>query len=408
MSGAHRHRRVRRAVSCTALLTAAALGLSAQSAFAKDPGSPPVQQDLESLLQRLHTLYQKSDRSAEQYEEAKDKLEKADRKLDGLTRLLKDQRDDVRRGRREVGLLARRQYIDGNLSDYGKLLASKDPQTAFDQTHILARAADDAVALTRRLRTGEKKLDKLVREQRSTRDRVRRLADKQRKAKNEAKDRLTDVESIVTSLTGAQRDQLRVLEEKGFDAAQAAFLKSGALGKGERAPSTAGRRAVAYAFDQLGDPYVWGAEGPDSFDCSGLTSQAWAHAGHPVPRTSEEQWKQLTRVPLNLLRPGDLVVYFHDASHVAMYIGNGMIVQAPHTGDVVKVSPMGSMPVLGAVRPDPDSPSDHGPAVPEVPPAKKAKPGKGSTRTTSAKGRVTVEDDGAGDSGKAGAGSGRD
>ena len=96
-----------------------------------------------------------------------------------------------------------------------------------------------------------------------------------------------------------------------------------------------------------------GRAGAGAYDCSGLTSQAWGQAGTPVPRTSEEQWARLKRIPLKELRPGDLVIYFPEATHVAMYLGQGMVVQAPRTGEKVKVSPLASNPVLGAVRPDP-------------------------------------------------------
>ncbi|WP_167738707.1 C40 family peptidase, partial [Streptomyces prasinopilosus] len=121
-----------------------------------------------------------------------------------------------------------------------------------------------------------------------------------------------------------------------------------------RAPSAAGARALRYAVEQIGKPYEWGAEGPEAYDCSGLTSEAWRAAGTPVPRTSQEQWARLDRVPLDELRPGDLVVYFPDATHVAVYLGDGMVVQAPRPGAQVKVSPVAANPVLGAVRPDPD------------------------------------------------------
>ncbi|WP_065964503.1 C40 family peptidase [Streptomyces sparsogenes] len=117
------------------------------------------------------------------------------------------------------------------------------------------------------------------------------------------------------------------------------------------ASAAAGQRALRYAMNQIGKPYVWGAEGPGSFDCSGLTSQAWAHAGRPIPRTSQEQWRRLPHVKLNRLRPGDLVVYFKGASHVAIYAGNGMVVQAPRPGTRVKLSPLASNPLRGAVRP---------------------------------------------------------
>lgn len=80
---------------------------------------------------------------------------------------------------------------------------------------------------------------------------------------------------------------------------------------------------------------------------------AWERAGTPIPRTSQEQWARLDHVPLDELRPGDLVVYFPEATHVAMYLGDGMVVQAPRPGADVKVSPIAANPVLGAVRPDP-------------------------------------------------------
>ena len=111
--------------------------------------------------------------------------------------------------------------------------------------------------------------------------------------------------------------------------------------------------AVSYALAHLGSPYVWGAAGPDEFDCSGLTSQAWAAAGNPIARTSQEQWASLLHVPSGApLRPGDLVVYFADATHVGMYVGDGMVVQAPRPGTVVRLTTLHRMPVLGIVRPE--------------------------------------------------------
>lgn len=97
-----------------------------------------------------------------------------------------------------------------------------------------------------------------------------------------------------------------------------------------------------------------GAEGPETYDCSGLTRKAWAAAGQELPRTSQEQWATLPRVRLTELRPGDLVVYFPGATHVAVYLGEGLVVHAPRPGGKVKVSPIAANPLLGAVRPDPD------------------------------------------------------
>ncbi|MGR3934758.1 C40 family peptidase [Streptomyces sp. BRA346] len=117
------------------------------------------------------------------------------------------------------------------------------------------------------------------------------------------------------------------------------------------ASASAGQRALRWALNQIGKPYVWGAEGPNAFDCSGLTSQAWAHAGRVIPRTSQEQWRRLPRIPLSQIRPGDLVIYNKGASHVAIYAGAGQVVQAPRPGTTVRLSPLASNPVQGVVRP---------------------------------------------------------
>ena len=115
--------------------------------------------------------------------------------------------------------------------------------------------------------------------------------------------------------------------------------------------STQGEVALTWAMEQIGKPYVWGAEGPDAFDCSGLSSQAWHAAGVDIPRTSQEQWHLLPRVTDGRLLLGDLVIFFDDASHVGLYAGHGLIVQAPRPGRTVSVPEISAMPVLGVVRP---------------------------------------------------------
>lgn len=169
--------------------------------------------------------------------------------------------------------------------------------------------------------------------------------------------RLADVNRLLAGLTRPQLARLAALEQRGAAAAQRALFGPGRPAIGNRMPSAVGRKAVAYAYRQLGKPYAWGSSGPDAFDCSGLTSQAWAHAGRHIPRTSQGQWARLHHVPLSRLRPGDLVVYYPGATHVAIYVGAGRVVQAPRPGRVVSVTPLAAEPVLGAVRPDSDRPS---------------------------------------------------
>jgi cell wall-associated NlpC family hydrolase len=121
--------------------------------------------------------------------------------------------------------------------------------------------------------------------------------------------------------------------------------------------STAAQTALSFALDQLGKPYVWGAEGPDSYDCSGLTMRAYESAGYQLPRTAAEQSMVGTPVDVADLLPGDLLFYATDPSdlatvhHVVMYAGAGLVVHAPHSGDVVRLGPMWLGPeYAGAVR----------------------------------------------------------
>jgi cell wall-associated NlpC family hydrolase len=96
---------------------------------------------------------------------------------------------------------------------------------------------------------------------------------------------------------------------------------------------------VAYAYSKLGDPYVYGATGPNSFDCSGLVQAAWASAGVAIPRTTYEQVAALPAVSTSDLQPGDLL-FFDGDGHVGMYVGDGELIDAPQTGEDVEKVPL--------------------------------------------------------------------
>jgi cell wall-associated NlpC family hydrolase len=155
-------------------------------------------------------------------------------------------------------------------------------------------------------------------------------------------------------------DQQRRAAEAAAAARAAAALAAsrGDLGSLPDVPaSPLAKAALAFAQAQLGKPYVWGATGPGSYDCSGLTGAAYAAAGLQLPRTSREQWYAGPHVALAQLEPGDLLFWATDVNdpatihHVALYAGNGLMVAAPHTGDVVRVQPVYLDGYIGAVRP---------------------------------------------------------
>ncbi|KDN75340.1 hypothetical protein DF19_24415 [Streptomyces olindensis] len=335
------------------------------------PASDSKDRSVATLLTDLQKLYRKAEQATEAYNATEEKLKKQRAETDRVDRALARARLSLHDSRGAAGRLARQQYQNStDISPYVRLLLARDPQHAIDQGRVIGRLARERADTIGRLTGTERRAHDLAREAREALDRQLTLTERRRKERDEVRTRLAEVQELLASLTPDQLTAVAELERDGVTKAQKKLLASGALGDDDgssdsrdgsggsqssvRRPTAEGGRAVRYAVRQLGKPYEWGAEGPRSYDCSGLTSQAWAEAGTPIPRTSQEQWEQLERIPLSELRPGDLVVYFPEATHVALYLGDGMVVQAPHPGAKVKVSPIAANPILGAVRPDPE------------------------------------------------------
>ncbi|MCK8677417.1 C40 family peptidase [Streptomyces lichenis] len=340
-----------------------AAGMAPEAATQAAPGS------VAGMLGRLRTLYQQAEEATEAYNAAEEELKALGTRTDELTGDLTRTREALARGRAEAGRLARAQYQGRTaLPAALRLLFARDPDRALTENHVVRRAARERAALVARLAEGEKRAGVLATASRTALDRERTLAARHKQARDGVTARLREVERMLAGLSAEQVDGLAALEAAQTAGAQRALVDAGELDPDSgAAPSALGSRAVAYAAGQIGKPYLWGAEGPGSFDCSGLTSQAWASAGRAIPRTSQEQWRTLPRVPLRSLRPGDLVVYFPKATHVALYLGDGKVIQAPRPGGRVKVSPLAANPLLGAVRPDPADRPLAGYTPPELP-----------------------------------------
>lgn len=375
----------------------AALAVLATIPCAAPAGAAPVPDDsaprsVSALLTEMRKLYQQAEEATEDYNATEVKLKAQQAKVKSVGAGLTGAREALVRSRAQIGQLARQQYQGtSELSSYVQLLLADDPQHALDQKHLMDRAQSDRLSTVARFTNGERRADTLAAQSRKALAEQQALAAKQRKQRDAVRTKLTDVEKMLASLTAEQIAAIAEREEADTDKAQEKLITSGALGdaapqpettpqpetapeteteteaatepdtapgglgRSLRAPSAHGGEALTYAVEQIGKPYLWGAEGPESYDCSGLTSRAWTRAGVSVPRTSQEQWAELPRVKLSELRPGDLVVYFPKATHVAMYLGEGKVVHAPRPGSRVKVSPLASNPLLGAVRPDPDA-----------------------------------------------------
>ncbi|MFG2591527.1 NlpC/P60 family protein [Streptomyces sp. NPDC048438] len=358
---------------CTAALAAV---LAASPAVAEPSGPEPepapapaagAPGSVAGLLKQLQTAYRKAEEAGELYNGTEEELKKRTAEAKKLRTELATARRALNAGRRDAGRLARDQYQGStDFSVYMRLLLADDPARALEQSHVIERAQAGRSAVVARLTGAERHAEVLAARSRAAQERQRVLAERQKKQRDTVQSGLKAIEAMLASLSAEQLAAVAKLEEKNIGAAQDALTASGALSS-VRPPSEEGGEAVRYAVEQIGKPYVWGAEGPESYDCSGLTSQAWSTAGRAIPRTSQEQWRQLPKVPVGSLRPGDLVVYFPEATHVALYIGDGLVVQAPRPGATVKVSPLASNPLLGAVRPDPGGEPLSTYTLPELP-----------------------------------------
>ncbi|WP_333761993.1 C40 family peptidase [Streptomyces sp. IBSBF 2390] len=314
--------------------------------------TPPPDKDLERVRQKLDGLYHDATVATDAYNAAEEKAEKQSAEIVALAKKIVEGQQRLKRLKNQAGAAARSQYRTGGLPPTAQFLLSDDPGQFLDGAGLVLQGQ----SATKKLLGEVTRTQKELREYADDASAQWKKLEAGRKAKAAAKKRIERqidaAEKLESQLEKKEKERLAKLEEAAALKAQTAWLDTGVLKDVDGKASARGKKAVAFATAQLGKPYVWGAEGPDSFDCSGLTSQAWAAAGHPVPRTSQEQWKQLRHVDVKDMRPGDLVIYFGDASHVAMYIGDGAIIHAPRPGRSVTVAGAGSMPILGVVRPD--------------------------------------------------------
>jgi peptidoglycan DL-endopeptidase CwlO len=178
-------------------------------------------------------------------------------------------------------------------------------------------------------------------------DAVNRAAEAQRRAndlKNQAQTASDAAAKLLNDLNARSADLQKQLNDLNMvrlrltAADRAAQRDTGDAPPNLPAPTAAAEMAISVALSKLGDDYSWGATGPNEFDCSGLMQYSYKAAGIKLPRTAAEQQKVGKAVSRSELEPGDLVFFGSPAYHVGMYLGNGKMVQAPTTGDVVKVS----------------------------------------------------------------------
>ncbi|WP_260609984.1 NlpC/P60 family protein [Streptomyces sp. WAC06614] len=273
-------------------------------------------------------------------------------KIVELARKVQDGQERLTGLKNKAGAAARAQYRSGGLPPGAQLALSSDPSMYLIGQDLLRQGEKATAGTISELTRTQKQLQQYAIDASARWQVLEENRVKQENAKREIEQKIKAAEELENKLEAEEKARLLQLEQEDQYKAQKAWLSTGVLNGTHGAASEGGKRALAYAVAQIGKPYVWGAEGPDSFDCSGLTSQAWRAAGRTIPRTSQEQLRLLPKVAVKDMRPGDLIIYFDDASHVGMYVGDGAMVHAPRPGRSVTLAGAGSMPIKAIVRPD--------------------------------------------------------
>ncbi|MFE6510245.1 NlpC/P60 family protein [Nocardioides sp. NPDC057767] len=320
-------------------LIAGAAGIAAIGVAGIIPAATPAQAepDIDDVRKKVDKLYTQAEAANEDYSNAKLRLQDLKDQLEDLNADEKRQSKELDKIRAELRDSVLRQFEGSDVSAVGQVITSEDPQeflaglatvSSYNalQSDLLARYNTEAEALQVR-----------------------------REATEDAKDQMAKVKTTMQQKKSEIDEKFEAaqaeLDELEADELEAIQSTDTSIPSNLPPPSGRAKVAVDYALAQVGDAYVYGATGTESWDCSGLTMGAWGQAGVSLPHSSSAQYSSGPQVSRDQLAPGDLVFFYSPISHVGLYIGNGQMVHASNPSTGVKVSPIDEMPYTGAVRP---------------------------------------------------------
>ncbi|MER7725394.1 NlpC/P60 family protein [Streptomyces sp. NPDC096323] len=372
------------AVGLTTAALASVTLLSSQSALA----APAPKPSIEDVQKKVDDLYRQAGTATQQYNQAKEATAGQRSKVDTLLDDVAQRTEKLNEARRTLGTFAAAQYRGGTLAPTATFFLADDPQSFFDQTHLMDRMTERQQRAVSDFRTQQAKASKQRAEAVASLETLTESQATLRTSKQNVQTKLSEARGLLSKLTAEEKARLAELERKKeaeakrkaaelakkqaaakaeaqreAAAAEAAAEEAGSgtgtdtgtgtdSGTGADADaSTKADKVMAFAEAQLGKPYVWGATGPASYDCSGLTQAAWKAAGVDIPRTTWDQVNVGTRIATADLQPGDLVFFYDDISHVGIYKGDGMMIHAPKPGANVREESIYYMPIYGSVRP---------------------------------------------------------
>ncbi|WP_327656284.1 C40 family peptidase [Streptomyces sp. NBC_00483] len=345
MPAAHRKPRPRSLRGGGTARTAATLALaSAATVTALDGGAAHAEPELgpAQVRAKVDKLYQEAEVATQKYNGAKEKADGARKKVDALQDEASRRTESLNSQREKLGSVAASQYRTGGVDPSVQLLLSSSPDAYLDKASLTERVGARQAAAVTRVQGELREIDQLRGDADGTLSELRAKKAELEDNKKKVKRKLAEARRLLDRLTPEERTATPATSERSSRSAERADLS--------QAPNSRAKEAISFAYGALGSPYVWGATGPSSFDCSGLTMAAYKAAGVSLPRTTYSQIDAGPRIPKSQLQPGDLVFFYSSISHVGLYIGGGKMIHAPNPSAPVRVAPIDEMPFAGATR----------------------------------------------------------
>jgi cell wall-associated NlpC family hydrolase len=321
-----------------------------------DPQLSPAQ-----VKAKVDKLYEEAEVATQKYDGAKDKAHKAEQRLNALRDEAARKEDRLNTARDALGSIAAAQYRSGGLDPALQLALSDNPDQYLEGAAFAERAGSRQAEAVARVRKQLREIEQLRGAAHVELASLKSRQTELKSAKKTINGKLDAARQLLSRLTDEQLAQLGDLGAAG-GAGSTGSARQRASRSAPRdlgpvsspgsvaAPNSRAAEAVAYAYGKLGSPYVWGATGPDAFDCSGLAQAAYRAAGISLPRTTYAQINAGRRISRSELLPGDLVFFYSGISHVGIYVGNGQMIHAPNPSAPVRLAPVDEMPFAGATR----------------------------------------------------------
>ncbi|MER7585490.1 NlpC/P60 family protein [Kitasatospora sp. NPDC097691] len=323
---------------------------------------------LASVKEQVDKLNEEAEQSIERYNGFQAKQQKLQGEANQIQEKVVRGQEAMNELRTRLGAVAADQYRTNGIDPSVQLMLDSDPSGYLERAAVQNQVSDSQANLLKQAQDEQRKLDQDRAEATATLAELDSVGKQLAEQKNDIQTKLAQAQAMLNKLSAEDRARINAQQtaEKAKAEAKAAAANAGAAAAADRAsrsdqrpdlnapvPAASGRAAsiIAFAQAQLGKPYGWSKTGPDSFDCSGLTSQAYRAAGVRISRMSQDQWNDGPHVDRANLQPGDLVFFYDDLHHVGLYIGDGKMIHAPRTGKNIEVLPISAMPYMGAVRP---------------------------------------------------------